>query len=239
MKSTDRKNILLMGDSVIDNASWIPKKNLSTPERFAEVFPECHITNVALDGMTIPFMQRDQLDRVDGDFDEVFVSIGGNDLLQVFGFLDLELGTAINTFNGFELHARNQFVKNYSLLYKSIKDKFENSNFLFCDIYDACWESDIMRGMPKYSRELARACTVAVDLYNASIRKIVDEDEIFSINKIFRDRPDYYANTIEPSTLGSLAIAEEARKVIQPQSIYNTRLMTTNSFKLGLDPKIK
>ena len=82
------KKIILLGDSIIDNKSYVSSNELDVTEHLEKLFYDesnIAIENHAVDGDTMYQLERDHLDsNLLSGATHIVVSIGGNDLLHTF-----------------------------------------------------------------------------------------------------------------------------------------------------------
>ena len=85
------KNILLLGDSIIDNRSYVLDGELDVTAHLKKLYadqPDVSITNNAVDGDTMYDLERNHLGGEElQNASHTIVSIGGNDLLHNISFL--------------------------------------------------------------------------------------------------------------------------------------------------------
>ena len=85
------KKILLLGDSIIDNKSYVLSNELDVTEHLKGLFSDdinTKVENHAVDGDTMHDLEKGQLGvNKLSDASHIIVSIGGNDLLQNISFL--------------------------------------------------------------------------------------------------------------------------------------------------------
>src|SRR5210317_1301649 len=79
------KNILLLGDSIIDNRSYVLDGELDVTAHLKKLYtdqPDVSITNNAVDGDTMYDLEQNHLSGEElQNASHIIVSIGGNDLL--------------------------------------------------------------------------------------------------------------------------------------------------------------
>ena len=89
------KNILLLGDSIIDNRSYVLEGELDVTAHLIKLYldqPDVSITNNAVDGDTMYDLEYNHLDTPDvEEASHIIVSIGGNDLLHNISFLQRQV----------------------------------------------------------------------------------------------------------------------------------------------------
>ena len=85
------KNILLLGDSIIDNRSYVLEGELDVTAHLIKLYldqPDVSIANNAVDGDTMYDLECNHLNTRDiEEASNIIVSIGGNDLLHNISFL--------------------------------------------------------------------------------------------------------------------------------------------------------
>jgi hypothetical protein len=75
------RNVVLLGDSILDNRAYVPSKQAVT-DQLAGILPNgAQVTLLAVDG-SITAQVVGQLGRLPSDATDVFVSSGGNDALR-------------------------------------------------------------------------------------------------------------------------------------------------------------
>ena len=80
------RHIVLLGDSIFDNALYVPR-GMSVTEHVRQLLPTGdRVTMIALDGAKVASVFR-QLERIPSDATHLVVSAGGNDALWMAGSL--------------------------------------------------------------------------------------------------------------------------------------------------------
>lgn len=174
-------NIVLIGDSMLNNFNYVQQ---SIPELLKLKTP--NVFNFAADGSTITdcYTQLDKMPvRLNTQNTYVFISAGGNDILNARGQLDNE---AIN----------NLFAK-YITLIKSIKAKLPNVKINVLNLY--------LPTNPQY-----QSYTTSIELWNKLIQtnssNVGQMYNVIDTNKLLTTATDFVYD-IEPSELGGEKIA--------------------------------
>mgnify|MGYP005694051919 FL=1 len=85
------RKLLLLGDSIIDNKSYVLNSELDVTEHLKKLYsdqPDIFITNNAIDGDTMFDLEYKHLESEEVEnASHIVVSIGGNDLLHNISFL--------------------------------------------------------------------------------------------------------------------------------------------------------
>ena len=75
------KHIVLLGDSIFDNGSYVGYNELDVPNQLKSLVKnDCRVTNLAVDGHVTSHIVT-QLNNLPSDATHLFVSVGGNDAL--------------------------------------------------------------------------------------------------------------------------------------------------------------
>ena len=77
----NRKKLVLLGDSILDNAPYTNPEPDTTAHLQRILGEEWSVTRLALDGAVMADV-GDQLGKIDGRPDVAVLSVGGNDVLQ-------------------------------------------------------------------------------------------------------------------------------------------------------------
>lgn len=192
------EHIVLVGDSILDNAAYIPFP------KGADVTTHClraglHVTLLAQDGAVMSHVPRVQLPRVPDSANMILLSVGGNNGLRALSKLRREPWTTLTTFF-------SDFEAEYAALLDTVQEMHPALPLLICTIYQA--------QIPHLF--LSSVAYVGVRLMNRIIRKcaaarglpILDLWEVF-------DRREDYANAIEPGTPGGHKIVRNLLRFIR------------------------
>ena len=208
------RHLTLLGDSVIDNKSYIKEGEKDTAEHIHSAFRaiSTEVLSLAVDGAVTSDLIKDQLKWIPGDTTHLAISIGGNDLLGNLGWFDIPTGNlrmqeALAKFG----ELRERFSIEYGEMLDLIHNKVGSSiRVILFDIYYPNWETEFFKGLPEHTPILEASCNLAVDLWNATIHYHAYKRGfgLLPLNHLFRGDASMYANTIEPSSKGSSAIAQ-------------------------------
>ena len=224
------KNILLLGDSIIDNRSYVLKDELDVTAHLKKLYsdhPNVSITNNAVDGDTMYDLKNNHLDTPDiEEASHIIVSIGGNDLLHNISFLQrtselskiMGKDARIGKWGVKELNpSRNRvFEETYFEIIKPFKKQYETivanlsshrANLLLCTVYEGdLVDSDEFSDVNNSSKTM-------VSIFNDIVYRTANKcgAEVLELRDIFV-RPEDYANPIEPSHIGGGKLAKAIQK---------------------------
>jgi len=190
-------HIVLIGDSIFDNASYVSEGE-SVKELLSNEIPGAEITLLAVDGDVTTDIYR-QLESFPENATNVFISCGGNDALRSIDILEEKastVGEALDILNG----AREVFRSNYVSMLECVLKLHSTVNV--CTIYNH---------VPGIS---ARALT-ALALFNEIILEELSLRNIpvIDLRVICTENRDYSeASPIEPSKHGGVKIVKAIAK---------------------------
>ena len=221
-----KKNILLLGDSIIDNGSYVHDGELDVATHLKKLYsdqPDVTITNNAVDGDTMYNIEYNHLDTPEvEEASHIIVSIGGNDLLHNISFLQTtsELSKVmgkdarIGKWGRRELNpSRNKvFEETYFEIIKPFTKQYETivanlsshrANLLLCTVYEGdLADSDEFSDVNNSSKTM-------VSIFNDIVYRTANKycADVLELRDIFV-RPEDYANPIEPSHTGGGKLAK-------------------------------
>jgi len=206
-------HIVLVGDSIFDNATYVAGKPSVIELLEAELGARGRASLLAKDGDVVAKIAA-QLRRLPADATHLVVSVGGNDALQHTGLLDKAIASSRELLAELaSLHAA--FRSAYRDMLAAVGKLGKPT--AVCTIYDSNFEP------PK--KVLA---DVALTVFNDAILRCAGEAgvPVIDLRRIFTERRDY-ANAIEPSEIGGakmvrtiVAVAEGHRFAEQRTAIY-------------------
>jgi len=224
------KNILLLGDSIIDNGSYVHDGELDVATHLKKLYsdhPNVSITNNAVDGDTMYDLEYNHLDTPDiEEASHIIVSIGGNDLLHNISFLQrtselskiMGKDARIGKWGVKELNpSRNRvFEETYFEIIKPFTKQYETivanlsihrAKLLLCTVYEGdLVDSDEFSDVNNSSKTM-------VSLFNDIVYRTANKygADVLELREIFV-RPEDYANPIEPSHIGGGKLAKSIQK---------------------------
>ena len=192
----ENKVVTLIGDSIIDNMSYVEPPGLCVLGHLDKLKPNWTFEQRAVDGHTTVNVLESQLIKKNDS--PTVLSIGGNDLLKRMDLLtSQETLTAAELFE--ELHRE---LVEFEIRHSSILDKIRGPA-LICTIYNPSFKRD------NELAPLQKSAEIAVGLFNDVIQRnsAASQHQTLELRNIFLDAVDY-ANPIEPSDIGGKKLAE-------------------------------
>ena len=203
------RSVVLLGDSILDNGAYT-RGGPHVAEQVQAALPDgWRCVLAAVDGATMADV-RPQLDDVPKDAALLVVSAGGNDLLMHTTILDEPaqrssevLGKLTQLADMFEVEYRSMLKPVLALGIPTV----------LCTVYNG--------NLPGPERTLA---ATAMAVFDARIGKIAVEKKLPVIElRAVCNRPEDYANPIEPSSIGGEKIARAIARVAAEHDFTNPR----------------
>jgi hypothetical protein len=193
-------HLVLLGDSIFDNARYVPGKPAVIDQVRARLPAGWQATLLAVDG-SVTSDVPEQLTRLPADATHLVVSAGGNDALEHSSVLSEAFRSPQE---GLERLAdvRDEFLANYRRMLRDVLA--DGRRVAVCTIYDS---------IPG----LARADAAALALFNDIILREAFAGGVPALDlRLVCDRPDDYSllSPIEPSWTGGLKIARAIAEVV-------------------------
>lgn len=189
-----KRLIVLLGDSIFDNALYVPG-GPSVVEHLRRILPaEDHATLLALDGATVSSVFR-QLERIPNDATHLVLSVGGNDALWMAGNIFSQETTDVRSALQCVADSLAKFKTEYRRLIRDLRET--RLPLVTCTIYDS------VPGLE--SAELAGLC-----VFNDTITRTAFEygNTLIDLRTICNEPSDYASiSPIEPSASGGGKIA--------------------------------
>lgn len=180
---TNKNNIILMGDSVLNNSNYVEKGDSVYDNLKKETN---NVLNVAKDGATINELYQ-QLDKIPLNFNNsntyIFISVGGNDILEQRK--QLTTTDIINLFN------------TYLDFLKALRVKLNNANINIMNLY--------LPSNPRY-----KSYKQSIEQWNELINKYSNKvGEMYNVINLYSllTSPEDFVYDIEPSNVASQKIA--------------------------------
>jgi hypothetical protein len=219
----NNQHIILLGDSIFDNAAYISKGEPDVIRQLRRKLPEgWKATLNALDGSKIDDVRR-QVKQLPEDASFLVVSVGGNDALShsyIFSQVAQSIaGVLLNLAD-----IRDEFQRSYQSMLKTVLSC--NLPTAICSIYYPRFPDSVMQRMAIVGLSIFNDCiireafTFGIPLID--LRLICNEDKD-------------YANPIEPSVQGGEKITNAILQVVKEFYSRNPRTRTvayTNGNKL-------
>ena len=210
-------HIILAGDSIFDNGSWVP----GDPDVAAQVKSlfdiKDKVTLLAVDGDIINGV-ADQLKGLPDDATHLFISVGGNDALGVLGEMQRTVPSIAEGFLHFH-KIRKEFERMYQAMLSNALSY--NLPTTVCTIYKPCLSHRNAIRMFSHSEsgltseQQQKVANTALPIINSVISKeaIKAGLPVMDLEVIFNDVADY-ANDIEPSAVGGMKMAKIIKEIV-------------------------
>ena len=209
-----KQHIVLCGDSIIDNGSYVNQGELDVAGQVQEELPDSKVTLLAVDGK----VTEDQMNNLPKDATHIFISIGGNDGYNRMDVFD-ESANTIGDAMGPLYEMRNEFEIDYNKMLKNVLSYGVPTTL--CSIYYPRFEksdNDVIRnylGGKNNQVPIKKMAMVGLSVYNDIITKEAFQAglPLIDLRVLCNDDKDF-ANHIEPSALGGKKIARVIKEVV-------------------------
>lgn len=193
-------HIVLLGDSVFDNAPYTAGGPAVIDHLRALIGPGKEATLLAVDGHRVADVWS-QVRRSPSNGTHYFLSVGGNDALDCVELLNRPVRTAGE---GLALlgEAVDGFADGYWHLLERLKPQVERLQI--CTIYNGNFGAE------------APILSSAVRLFNDAIQRAALDHALPVVElRDLLNRPEHYANPIEPGVEGGRVLAEEIMRRVR------------------------
>ena len=206
------KHIVLLGDSIFDNMSYVNSGELDVPNQLRSlVGHRSKVTNLAVDGHKIGHI-KNQLNSLPVDTTNIFVSIGGNDGLGHLSIFNSHVNTV-----GEALQQMYRIGNNFKKRYSEMVDLVLSYNLptAFCSVYYPRFDAGSLNRVQHYmsaiqnGSEIQEMAMAAETIFNDIITYEIFKRKIPLIDlRVLCDNDEDFANHIEPSCIGGMKIAK-------------------------------
>ncbi len=201
-------SIILLGDSIFDNAAYVDGRPCVT-EQLREIVPdEIDVTLLAVDGDYVTSVKT-QVQGIPDQATHLFVSAGGNDALEHYETLMDDYLTSKDRFKKWS-GIQSEFRSNYHEMLKDVKALHRHT--AVCTIYDA---------VPG----LEALAVTALSIFNDVIisEAVMSGLPIVDLRRVCTLPTDYAdSSPIEPSCEGGAKIARALKRVFDEHSFDTT-----------------
>jgi len=193
-------DVVLLGDSIFDNARYVPGGSPVIEQLRAHLPREWRATLLAVDGAVASDVLR-QFARLPADASHLVVSVGGNDALMSSNLVDDSRSTAAEGFTA-AADAQQQFRDDYRDVIRAVRAVGKPA--AVCTIYDA---------VPGLSRQSITALSIFNDVI---LREAFQAGlPVLDLRLICDQARDYSAvSPIEPSEVGGAKIVRVMRRLL-------------------------
>ena len=195
-------SITLLGDSIIDNKTYVSHGEFSVLEHLENISNYEYI-QVAYDGHTTFDVQNKQLHLSTIEKpSHIVLSVGGNDLLQNLSYLSNGPMSNVNeAITGIQQHIFEPLEQRFETIIEELSS--QRANLLICTVY----EGDL--GRTDEFRDISDSSKIMVSSFNDMVYKTANKynADVLELRHIFTSSEDY-ANPIEPSHIGGEKLAQ-------------------------------
>jgi hypothetical protein len=201
-------SVALLGDSVFDNAAYVPAGEEVASQLRRSLPQDWGVTLGAVDGAVLKDIPG-QLQRIPNDVTHLVVSAGGNDALRYSAVISDRVGSVGEALLRIAV-VRDAFAADYRAMLGRLAAR--NLPTALCTIYDPNYAD------PEQQRAGATGLAVLNDVITreAVLRRLT----VIDLRVLFSDASSY-ANAIEPSTSGGRRLAEAITRFVT-RSMGNT-----------------
>lgn len=203
-KREKNMRILLLGDSIIDNAPYVKFGEPDVTEQVKRLLPGYDVECRAVDGSVTADVIKKQVSKLKSD-DYIVLSSGGNDALSNIEILDNTEKVTSRQLLNVLWNIRSGFSAKFSPLLEKLSG--EQRKVLVLTIYNPAFAFNGMEMEDQLAAEAGLAGFNDV-IQQQALKYGCD---ILDIRPLF-DSPEDYANPIEPSMKGGEKIAKEISK---------------------------
>jgi lysophospholipase L1-like esterase len=195
------ENIVLVGDSIFDNAPYVPNERCVTEQLQSIVRDGVDVSMLAVDGDYIKDVQLQIIDLPD-QASHVFVSAGGNDALTYSRKLDTDYLTSMELFAEWSV-IQKEFRQNYREMLTAVMALGRHT--AVCTIYDA---------VPGIEAEKVTALSLFNDVITGEA--VFAGLPVVDLRWVCTESSDYSPlSPIEPSNQGGAKIAAALNRVFE------------------------
>ncbi len=194
-------SIVLVGDSIFDNAPYVPNETCVTEQLQSIVRDGTDVSMLAVDGDFIKDVHT-QITKLPTETTHVFVSAGGNDALSYSYKFDMEFTTSTELFAEWS-GIQKEFRQEYRAMLKAVRALGKHTTV--CTIYDA---------IPDIEAEKITALSLFNDVITSEA--IFAGLPVVDLRRVCTESSDYSRlSPIEPSNQGGAKIAVVLNRVFE------------------------
>lgn len=195
------KHVVLLGDSVFDNAAYVGGGPHVARQLRGELPEGWHATLTAVDGAVMADIPR-QLEHMPQDATHLVLSVGGNDALLESDVLDAPAGSVAEAVAKLA-HVRVRFWRSY----RSVLDTVHGRGLrtAVCTIYEPPFSNPPRRELGATALTLLNDCIT---------REAFARGMSLNDLRLVFDREEDFANTIEPSARGGAKLARAISRFV-------------------------
>ena len=203
------ESIVLVGDSIFDNATYVPGEPCVTEQLRARVREGVDVSMLAVDGDFVNDVHQ-QIKKMPAQATHIFVSAGGNDALRCSYSFTKEYSSSVQLFTEWSV-MRKEFRDSYRAMLEALTSLGRHTTV--CTIYDA------VPGVDEFA-------ITALSLFNDVItaEAIYAGVPVVDLRWICTEASDYSRQSpIEPSSQGGAKIAKVLNRVFEDHDFDSDR----------------
>mgnify|MGYP000255265195 FL=1 len=207
------KHIVLLGDSIFDNRSYVEPGEQDVPNQLRALVRggDCKVTNLAVDGHVTRHIVT-QLNNLPSDATHLFLSVGGNDGLEHLSIFNDNIDTIGDALQKMYLIGETFQQKYSGMLDSVLMHKLPTA---VCNIYYPRFFSSSLDRVVSYlpvmmdGEKLQQMTMAAETIFNDIIMFEVFKRKLPLIDlRVLCNDDEDFANPIEPSCIGGMKIAK-------------------------------
>ena len=211
------KHIILAGDSIFDNGSYVKAKEPDVADQLKVILDKNDkVTLLARDGDIVSSVAN-QLKNLPDDATHLIISVGGNDALFHLQTLDNTVSSIGEGFYEF-YNIKIEFEKLYNQMISNTLSY--NLPATFCTIYHPHFNHIQLERVSDFlpfsssNNTLQQIALTALPIFNDIIfqEAVKFGVPVMDLRLIFNEEADY-ANPIEPSALGGMKMAKVIKEI--------------------------
>lgn len=201
------KNLILLGDSIFDNKSYVNKTDPDVREQVQQAFgSDWNVKLMAVDGDRLQELIGQQIPAIPAEADALVVSVGGNNALGYSSVLMLPAKSVVEVLDMF-----GEVSAEFEQLYSEMVQKLLalGKPLVLCTIYN-----------PRYpDLQLQQRVVTALKIFNDCILRtgLAVGAQVIDLRAVCTEDSDF-ANPIEPSAQGGAKIAAAIAKTVTQRS---------------------
>ena len=224
--ATKSKNIVLLGDSILDNINYVSYRDGTcvTDQLKLKILKQdlnYMVYNYAVDGYTTYLLLRKKITELPKNTDYIVLSIGGNDGLESLSKFNNIKSFLPWNFIKILYQTKKKFTHQYTTILNKLTELYPNAKIITLTIYYPVFN---------YSKIIQFISNIGVNILsnviiNTSMK--YDNTAIIDLRRVFNNHVDY-ANSIEPNVPGGDKIVNNILHILTTHAFDKTGLTKTH-----------
>lgn len=165
------------------------------------------------------------------DVTTIVISAGGNDGLGALYLMNTWTNWLPWNFIRLLYELKNSLLSQYSLLIRTLQEKFPNANIICCTIYYPVFDDELLIQTVSNIGINVMANMIIHDL---SLKQFQSNLSVIDLRYVFSERHDY-ANSIEPSVCGGDKITNNIMHIVNKSNGNSTFVYKLNEYSHGFN----